>query len=87
VVGVCECDYVPSGAIKCGEFLDWLQTGWILKKGSALWSKEVYVLLKKFSVSSGFLVVFCISLRDLNFGKLNLHEMRLYSTMQNFHAV
>jgi hypothetical protein len=27
---------VPSNA---GEFLDWLQTGWLLKKDSAPWSK------------------------------------------------
>jgi hypothetical protein len=25
--GTCECDSEPSGAIKCGEFLDYLQTG------------------------------------------------------------
>jgi hypothetical protein len=23
----CECGNVPSGSIKCGEFLDWLKTG------------------------------------------------------------
>jgi hypothetical protein len=22
----------PSGSIKCGEFLDWLQTGWLHQK-------------------------------------------------------
>jgi hypothetical protein len=27
VAGPCECDNEPSGSIKCGEFLDWLQTG------------------------------------------------------------
>jgi hypothetical protein len=25
--GACECDNVPSGSIKCGEFLDQLRTG------------------------------------------------------------
>jgi hypothetical protein len=25
--GTCECGNEPSGSIKCGEFLDWLQTG------------------------------------------------------------
>jgi len=29
------------GSIKCGEFLDSLKTGKLLKKGSAPWSKEV----------------------------------------------
>jgi len=23
----CECGNEPSGSVKCGEFLDWLQTG------------------------------------------------------------
>jgi hypothetical protein len=27
VAGVCECGNEPSGSIKCGEFLDRLQTG------------------------------------------------------------
>ena len=27
VAGTCECSNEPSGSIKCGEFLDWLQTG------------------------------------------------------------
>jgi hypothetical protein len=27
VVGTCECGDEVSGSIKCGEFLDWLQTG------------------------------------------------------------
>jgi hypothetical protein len=26
------------GSIKCGEFLGWLRTGWLLKKDSAAWS-------------------------------------------------
>jgi hypothetical protein len=25
--GTCECGNEPSGSIKCGEFIDWLQTG------------------------------------------------------------
>ena len=27
VAGTCECGNEPSGSVKCGEFLDWLQTG------------------------------------------------------------
>jgi len=27
VAGICECGNEPSGSIKCGEFLDLLQTG------------------------------------------------------------
>ena len=26
-------------SIKCGEFLDWLKTGWLRKKDSAPWSE------------------------------------------------
>ena len=35
VAGTCECGNEPSGSIKCGEFLDWLKTGEILKKDFA----------------------------------------------------
>jgi hypothetical protein len=31
--------YWTSGSIKCGEFLDWLRAGWLLKKDSVTWSK------------------------------------------------
>ena len=31
----------PSGCIKCGEFLDLLRTGYLLKKDSAPWSERV----------------------------------------------
>jgi hypothetical protein len=27
VAGTCEVCNEPSGSVKCGEFLDWLQTG------------------------------------------------------------
>ena len=37
--GHLECDNEPSGFIKCGEFLDQLKTGYLLKKDSAPWSK------------------------------------------------
>ena len=30
--GTCECGYEPSDSIKCGEFLDWLRTGQLVKK-------------------------------------------------------
>ena len=26
------------GSMKCGEFLDWLKTGWVLKKDCVAWS-------------------------------------------------
>jgi len=35
VAGTCECGNELSGSIKCGEFLDWLKTGYLLKKNSA----------------------------------------------------
>jgi hypothetical protein len=39
VAGFCEYGNEPSGSIKCEEFLDQLETGWLLKKYSVLWSK------------------------------------------------
>ena len=27
VAGTCDCSDEPLGSMKCGEFLDWLQTG------------------------------------------------------------
>ena len=41
VAGTCECGNNPSDSIKCGELLDQLRTGWLLKKYSAPWSKTV----------------------------------------------
>ena len=35
----CECGNEPSGSVKCGEFLDWLQSGQFLKKDCAVWSE------------------------------------------------
>ena len=40
MVGTCECGNETSGSIKCGEFLDWLKTGYFMKD-SAPWSKKV----------------------------------------------
>jgi hypothetical protein len=40
-MGSCKCGNEPSGSIKCGEFLDWLKTGWLLKKDLVPWSKYV----------------------------------------------
>ena len=37
--GLCECGNEPSGSIKCGEFLDQLRTGQLLKNDAAAWSK------------------------------------------------
>ena len=39
LAGTCECGNEPSGSLKCGEFLDYLKTGQLLKKGSAPCSK------------------------------------------------
>ena len=41
VADACECGNEPSGSVKCGEFLDQLQTSQFLKKDSAPWSKSV----------------------------------------------
>ena len=35
----CECGNETSGSIKCGEFLDKLRTGKLLKKVCATWSE------------------------------------------------
>ena len=37
--GTCECGDELSGSIKCGEFLDQLKTGQLLKKDCGPWSK------------------------------------------------
>jgi hypothetical protein len=39
VVGTCECGNELSGSIKCGEFIDWLKTGWLLEKDRAAWGE------------------------------------------------
>ena len=39
MAGTYESSNEPSGSIKCGEFLDWLKTGRLLKKDSAAWNK------------------------------------------------
>ena len=41
VADACECGNEPSGSVKCGEFLDQLQTSQLLKKDSAPWSKYI----------------------------------------------
>jgi hypothetical protein len=33
----CECDNEHSGSISCVELVDWLQTGYLLKKDCAVW--------------------------------------------------
>ena len=37
VADACECGNEPSGSVKCGEFLDYLQTSYLLKKDSTPW--------------------------------------------------
>jgi hypothetical protein len=39
VVGTFECINEPLFSIKCGEFLDYLRTGCLLKKNCVAWSK------------------------------------------------
>ena len=39
MAGTGEWGNESSRSIKCGEFLDWLKAGWLLKKESAPWSK------------------------------------------------
>jgi hypothetical protein len=39
VSGTCECGNEHLGSIKCGEFLDYLRTGYLLKKDRASWIK------------------------------------------------
>ena len=41
VAGTCEFGNEPSGSIKCGEFLDQLQAGQLLKKDSAAWNNRL----------------------------------------------
>ena len=41
VADACECGNEPSGSVKCGEFLDYLQTSQLLKKDSSPWIKQV----------------------------------------------
>ena len=48
VADACECGNEPSGSMKCGEFLDQLQTSQLFKKDSAPWSKYVSGLEIKF---------------------------------------
>ena len=48
MAGTCVCGYAPSGSIKCGEFLDWLRTGQLLKKDSAPWRKLPIEFIKHF---------------------------------------
>ena len=45
VAGTCECGNEHSGSIKCGKFLDQLQTGQLLKKDCAPWSELSLLLL------------------------------------------
>ena len=63
VADACECDNEPSGSVKCGEFLDSLQTSQFLKKDSAPWSKYggsyTYMVAK---------LVSCINVRPMGEG-------------------
>ena len=37
MAGTSEWGNEPSGSIKCGEFLDYMKTGWILENDSVPW--------------------------------------------------
>jgi len=39
MAGTSECGNKLSDSIKCGEFLDFLRTGYLVKKDSAAWRK------------------------------------------------
>ena len=39
MAGTCKNSNEPSGSIKCREFLDYVRTGHLVKKGSGPWSK------------------------------------------------
>ena len=39
MAGTCEYRNKPSDSIKCGKFLDYLRTSYLVKKDSAAWSK------------------------------------------------
>ena len=55
----CQRVYVTSGSIKCGEFLDLLKTGHILKD-SAPWIKEVASdLVRTTTINKIFTFVLC----------------------------
>jgi hypothetical protein len=58
MAGTCECGNKSSGSIKWGKFLDWLRTGYLLKKGFAPWSK-----LLKFMTELVQNIVSCALLR------------------------
>ena len=44
VVGTCKCGNEPSGSVKCGEYLDQLQTSQLLKKDSAHGASKLFGL-------------------------------------------
>jgi hypothetical protein len=43
VASTCECGNEPLGYVKCGEFVDWLRTGQLLKEDCCPWSEQVSV--------------------------------------------
>jgi hypothetical protein len=51
VAGTCECGNEPLDSIKCGEFLDYLRTRYLLKKDCASWSEQHEVKHTNFKTS------------------------------------
>ena len=47
-LNACKCGNEPTDSIKCGEFLDYLRTGYLLKKVSAPWTTSVKYKMKRF---------------------------------------
>ena len=41
VASNCKCSNEDYGSLKCGEFLSWLGTGWLIKNDSAPWSTYI----------------------------------------------
>ena len=71
VADACECGNEPSGYVKCGEFLDQLQTSQLLKKHSERWSKYVKLVTYNFETAKnytylGTIVTKWIKTRNLN---------------------
>ena len=67
VVSTCECGNEHSGSIKCGEFLDWVRTGQLLKKDCAPQSQkvseEVKICLRQCHVQSNKVSIFFYKFR------------------------
>ena len=64
VADACECGNEPSGSVKCGEFLDQLQTGQLLRKDSAPWSEYLSTFNKSRRPERVFIKIFTENFRE-----------------------